>query len=49
LAQQLCAGALAFGQEHFDWSQNVARLERFYDEIRVTQQEPAHGPTKKVS
>lgn len=49
LAQRLCAGALAFSREHFDWSQNAARLERFYEETRVTQQEPVHGPAKKVS
>jgi glycosyltransferase involved in cell wall biosynthesis len=49
LAQRLCAGALAFCQEHFDWGQNAARLQRFYDEIRATQKKPVHGPTKKIS
>jgi glycosyltransferase involved in cell wall biosynthesis len=45
LMSRLSAGALAFCQEHFSWSRNAATLERFYEQIRVTQPIQAHAPS----
>jgi glycosyltransferase involved in cell wall biosynthesis len=36
LVSRLCAGALAFCDEHFSWKKNAATLENFYEEIRLT-------------
>jgi glycosyltransferase involved in cell wall biosynthesis len=48
LMSRLSAGALAFCQEHFSWSKNAATLEKFYEQIRVTRLEQAHGPSPIV-
>jgi glycosyltransferase involved in cell wall biosynthesis len=49
LMSRLAAGALVFCQEHFSWSRNAATLERFYEQVRVTQPEQAHAPSPMVS
>jgi len=49
LLERLSAGALAFCDEHFDWSRNTASLERFYEETRVTPQKQAHAPIPTIS
>ena len=43
LQARLSAGALAFCDEHFDWSKNTATLENFYEQIRLTRTEGAHA------
>jgi len=43
LVKRLSEGALAFGEEHFDWSKNAGTLERFYEQLRVAQPKPASG------
>ena len=47
LMSRLSAGALAFCQEHFDWTKNAGTLERFYEQIHATKQ--AHGKAQTVS
>lgn len=49
LVSQLSAGALAFCEEHFDWSKNASTLDRFYQQIGRAQQEQLHGATSTVS
>jgi glycosyltransferase involved in cell wall biosynthesis len=48
LMSRLSAGALAFCEEHFSWKKNAATLEKFYEQIRVTQPEQAHVPAPSV-
>jgi glycosyltransferase involved in cell wall biosynthesis len=48
LMSRLSAGALAFCQEHFSWNRNAATLERFYEQIRLTQPGQAHVPSPIV-
>jgi glycosyltransferase involved in cell wall biosynthesis len=47
LRSRLSAGALAFCREHFDWTKNAGRLDRFYEQIHATKQ--AHGNAQTVS
>ena len=42
LASRLSAGALTFCQEHFSWSRNATTLEKFYEQIRLTQPKKTH-------
>ncbi|MEY2564181.1 MAG: hypothetical protein QOH88_2374 [Verrucomicrobiota bacterium] len=49
LVQRLSAGALAFCEEHFNWSKNTGTLEQFYEQIRATERENAHGKTASIS
>jgi glycosyltransferase involved in cell wall biosynthesis len=49
LRSRLSAGALAFGDEHFDWGKNTAVLETFYKQIRLARTEGAHAHSSIVS
>jgi glycosyltransferase involved in cell wall biosynthesis len=49
LTERLSAGALAFCEEHFNWSKNTGTLERFYERVRVTPPEPAHDQAPTIS
>jgi len=49
LTERLSAGALAFCEEHFNWSKNTGTLERFYERVRVTPAEPAHDQAPTIS
>ena len=42
LVSQLSAGALAFGEKHFDWSKNAATLDHFYQQIGQAEQKQPH-------
>ena len=42
LMSQLSAGAVTFCQEHFSWSRNATTLEKFYEQIRLTQPKKTH-------
>jgi glycosyltransferase involved in cell wall biosynthesis len=42
LVSQLSAGALAFCEEHFDWSKNASMLNRFYQQISSAEQKQPH-------
>jgi glycosyltransferase involved in cell wall biosynthesis len=48
LVARLSAGALTFWQEHFSWNRNAATLEKFYEQIRLTQREQAHAASPSV-
>ncbi len=49
LVQRLCAGALFFSAEHFDWKKNAATLERFYEQTSNSRAASAHGKAQTVS
>jgi len=49
LMSRLSAGALTFCQEHFSWNKNAATLEKFYEQVRLTQPGQAHAPGPIVS
>ena len=48
LRSRLSAGALAFGDEHFNWTRNTATLENFYEQIRLSRTEKAHAPAPAI-
>ena len=49
LAQRLSLGALAFCEEHFNWTKNTGTLEQFYEQIQATEREQAHAKAPSIS